>query len=175
LRAQWSASGYETWQSSLTQGGFAMFLSACRHDSVIRRAPMWGCLLVLSALLAQPAAADPGHDSAPTPDHFDRLACYQLVRKEGRMNAWARWEQGYSLEKARAGQFAQGTPVWVVDLVRAWIADAYSWQVTDEQVHQWAAELGNTSDLPSANGLSRHETIAIWMRRIARQCASQDV
>jgi hypothetical protein len=150
-----------------------MFRAGCRHDLVMHRAPIWGCLMLLCALLTQPAAADPGHGSPPAPEAFDLMACYELVRNEGRMIAWARWELGYSLEKTRAGQFAEGTPVWVVDLVKAWIADAYSWQVTDEQVHQWAAELGNTADLPSASGLSRHETIAIWMRRIARQCATQ--
>jgi hypothetical protein len=58
-------------------------------------------------------------------------------------------------------------------MVKTWIADAYSWQVTDEQIYEWAKELGNTDDLPSATGLNRHIQIAIWMRRIVRQCEAE--
>ncbi len=43
-----------------------------------------------------------------------------------------------------------------------------------ELIRQWAAELGSVDDLPSAEGLSVHETIAIWMRRIARRCGERD-
>jgi hypothetical protein len=116
------------------------------------------------------ALADPGHRQGGTPESFNRIACYDLVQNEGRMIAWARWEQGYPMEKTQSGKFAAGTPEWMVSLVQRWINDAYSWQVTDEQIYQWAAELGNTEHLPTASRLSRHETIAIWMRRIARQC-----
>jgi hypothetical protein len=61
----------------------------------------------------------------------------------------------------------------MIDLVQGWIADAYEWRATDEQVLQWARELGNAEDLPHADRLTVSETIAIWMRRIARQCAAQ--
>lgn len=136
----------------------------------VRFAPVWGLLGVLCAIVAQPATADPSYDSGPPPESFTLPACYQLARSEGRMIAWARWEQGFSLEKARSGQFAEGTPDWMIRIVDAWIVDAYSWRVTDDQIYQWAAELGNTDRLPSAQRVSRHETIAIWMRRIASQC-----
>jgi hypothetical protein len=58
--------------------------------------------------------------------------------------------------------------------VQEWIADAYQWRANEEQIRQWAAELGSVDDLPSAERLSVHETIAIWMRRIARQCGEPD-
>lgn len=67
--------------------------------------------------------------TGPVPEEFTRPACYQLVRREGRMIAWARWEEGHSLERTQAGSFAAGTPDWMVRMVETWIADAYSWQV----------------------------------------------
>jgi len=87
------------------------------------------------------------------------------------MIAWARWERQFPLEKTLSGRFPDGTPAWAVDLVGGWITDAYQWRVTDEQVYEWAAELGNVDNLPHADRLSVHETIAIWMRRIGRQCS----
>ena len=89
------------------------------------------------------------------------------------MVAWARWEKRFSLEKIRSAEFGEKTPVWVVNRVQTWITDAYTWEVTDEQVQQWALELGNGEDLPRASGLTVHQTIAIWLRRISRQCDSQ--
>jgi len=62
----------------------------------------------------------------------------------------------------------------VIDLVQGWIADAYQWRATDEQVRQWAAELGSVDNIPSAEALSVHETIAVWLRRIARSCNERD-
>jgi hypothetical protein len=172
--APFEPAGLETRQSSLTQGGHAMSRFIRAVPGAVRSAPLWG-LFALCCTFAVPAAfADPARH-AGMPQSFDRLACYELVQHEGRMIAWARWEQGYSLEKTRSGQFPEGTPDWMVTMVETWITDAYSWQVTDEQVRQWAEELGNTEHLPAANRLSRHETIAIWMRRIARQCAGQPV
>jgi hypothetical protein len=139
--------------------------------ALVRHAPLRGALALACALLGLTAHAD-SEQRRITPA-FDRLACYDLVRHEGRRIAWARWEKGYSLERTRAGHFADGTPAWMLRMLDNWISDAYSWQVTDAQIHEWAAELGNTANLPSTTGLSRHETIAIWMRRIARQCAAQ--
>ena len=138
-----------------------------------RRASLRGAAVLSCALMVPAAFADPGHRQGGTPETFTRVACYDLVQNEGRMIAWARWEQGYTREKTQAGQFAHGTPQWMVNMVQTWISDAYSWQATDEQIFQWAAELGNTEHLPSASRLSRHETIAIWMRRIAKQCAGE--
>jgi hypothetical protein len=131
-------------------------------------------LLLLSCMLAAPlahAGSGRGHDRQP--QQFNLAACYQLVHHEGRMIAWARWEEGFPLEKTRAGEFREDTPAWMIDLVHTWIADAYGWQATDEQVRQWAEELGNTDDLPRATQLTKHETIAIWMRRLARHCDSR--
>jgi hypothetical protein len=86
------------------------------------------------------------------------------------MIAWARWEGRLSRADVQSAKIREGTPPWIVELVQLWIVDAYEWRATDDQVFQWAAELGNTSRLPRASELSKHETIAIWMRRIARQC-----
>jgi hypothetical protein len=129
-------------------------------------------LLALCCLALPLAYADSGPPSERTPPKFDVAACYRLVRYEGRMIAWARWEERVPLAAARAAPFAEGTPGWVVDLLGGWIADAYAWQPTDEQIWQWAAELGNTENLPTVQRLTKHETIAIWLRRIARQCSS---
>jgi hypothetical protein len=128
--------------------------------------------LLVSAAGAPPAQADPeGHDYTTYPQ-FTRLACHELVQDTGRMIAWARWEGRLSREKLQSAKMPESTPPWIIELVQVWIADAYEWRATDDQVFQWAAELGNTDGLPRANQLSEHETIAIWMRRIARQCDS---
>jgi hypothetical protein len=164
-----SKAGLETWQSSLTTGGVAMVRYVCSRACT---ASLWGSLALCCSLLAPAAFADP-EGPRDTPAEFTRMACYDLVQHEGRMIAWGRWEQGFSQERMRSAPFAPNTPEWMVSMVQRWIADAYSWQVTDEQVYQWAAELGNTSDLPQASSLSQHQTIAIWMRRIARECAQQ--
>ena len=149
-------------------------MSSCTPATRFARSPrsLWLHVVVLCCLTLPQAHADSGRPSDRTPPKFDLAACYQLVRYEGRMIAWARWEERVTLEAARSAPFADGTPTWVVDLVGGWIADAYAWQPTDEQIWQWAAELGNTDNLPDAQHLSKHETIAIWLRRIARQCNS---
>lgn len=141
--------------------------------ALVRHAPLCGALALACAVVGPAAHADPGHRQGGTPQSFTRVACYELVRHEGRMIAWARWEQGYSLERTRAGRVAEGAPGWMASMLERWIADAYSWQVTDAQIHEWATELGNMDNLPSASRVSRHETIAIWLRRIARECAAQ--
>ena len=131
------------------------------------------CLLFLACLFAVPAHAGSGRGHDRQPQEFNLVACYQMVQHEGRMIAWARWEEGFSLEKTRSGGFRDGTPMWMVNMIHDWIADAYQWQVTDEQIRQWAEELGDTEGLPSATRLTTHETIAIWMRRLARHCDSR--
>jgi len=131
-------------------------------------------LLLLSSFLAQPRAASARGDDGAPPE-FNAGACYQLVQDAGRLIASARWEKGLSLEKTRSAKFRDVNPVWGNSLVQDWIADAYQWRASDEQVRQWAAELGSVDDLPSAEALSVHETIAIWMRRIARRCGERDV
>jgi hypothetical protein len=163
-----SKAGLETWQSSLTTGGVAMFRFV---GSRMCTASLWGSVALCCSLLAPAAFADP-EGPRDTPAQFTRMACYDLVQHEGRMIAWGRWEQGFSQERMRSAPFAPDTPQWMVSMVQRWIADAYSWQVTDEQIYQWAEELGNTANLPSANRLSPHVTIAIWMRRIAKQCST---
>lgn len=127
-------------------------------------------LCLASLALACTVHAEPARATKRTPEAFDRLACYRMVQHEGRMIAWARWEQRFSEEKTRTGRFAQGTPLWMMEVIDDWIADAYAWRVTNEQVLHWARELGNTDGLPPAEQLSVPETIAIWMRRIARDC-----
>jgi len=141
-----------------------------RSCRAIRTARVWAPMLLSWILMAPLAGAEsaPGHDRAP--QAFNVAACYRLVQHEGRMVAWARWEQGFSLEQMRSGQFGASTPPWIVDMVQAWILDAYAWHATDEQVREWAQELGNTKDLPSTSQLTVHETIAIWMRRMGQQC-----
>lgn len=137
----------------------------------------WNCagiaaaaVLGLAALgaLSPSAYADPGPE--PLPNGFTRPACYGVAYREGRMIAWARWEQKYSLARMREVDFAEGTPAWAMQLVNAWVEDAYTWKATDEQIRRWAQELGDTSFLPRADTLSVHETIAIWMRHLARDC-----
>ena len=118
--------------------------------------------------LAGPVQADP--ESPELPPTYTAPACRSLVMDTGRMIAWARWEKRYPLEKVRFDPYQDGTPAWVIQLVERWVVDAYEWKATDEQVLQWASELGNTQYLPRANQLTAHETIVIWMRRIARQC-----
>jgi hypothetical protein len=139
----------------------------------LRNALIWGPMLLLCTFLAPLAHAESARGHGNVPQTFNVVACYQLVRHEGRMIAWARWEEHFSLEKTRSGQFGEGTPPWIVDTVQAWITDAYTWSATDEQIRQWAEELGNADNLPSASQLSVHETIAIWMRRIGHSCNRQ--
>ena len=115
------------------------------------------------------------HENERPPSEYSAAACYGLVQDAGRGIAWARWEKGLSLEKTRSTPFRADTPTWVIDLVQGWIADAYQWRATDEQVRQWAAELGSVDNMPSAEALSVHETIAVWLRRIARLCNERGV
>ena len=129
--------------------------------------------LLLCALMAhapRPAAA---HGQHSIPLEFNAAACYGLVQDAGRHIAWARWEQGLPVEKTRSAVLRGDTPSWAVDLENDWIGDAYEWRASSEQIQQWAAELGSVDDLPSAQQLSVHETIAIWMRRIGRECAQR--
>jgi len=107
------------------------------------------------------------------PQEFNPAACYGLVQDAGRQIAWARWERGFSVEKTRSAVLRDGTPEWAADLEQDWIGDAYEWHASDEQIRQWAAELGSVDNLPSAEELSVHEAIAIWMRRIGRQCSER--
>ena len=134
---------------------------------------VWALAVLFYAFIATRAHAGSVSEHDAVSRQFSPVACYQLVQQAGRMIAWARWEEGFSLEKMRSGQFREGTPDWMIGLVQDWITDAYQWRATDEQVHQWAAELGNVDDLPGADQLNAHQTIAIWMRRIARQCDGQ--
>jgi len=151
------------------------FFASTRAARCVIRSPglIWAHIILLCCFALPQAYAGSGRAHDRAPQKFNLAACYQLVHHEGRMIAWARWEEHFSLEKTRSAQFAEGTPTWVVDLIQAWIADAYDWRPTDEQIHQWAEELGNAENLPSAQRLTTHETIAIWMRRIARQCDRQ--
>jgi hypothetical protein len=141
-----------------------------RTRPILTAFAVWGIVLACYFILLAPAKADPLPDQARA---FNPVMCYELVQDAGRMIAWARWEQGFSLEKTRSAPFPPDTPIWMLTLVQDWITDAYQWQVTDEQILQWAAELGSTDNLPRATQLSSHETIAIWMRRIARQCSAR--
>lgn len=132
------------------------------------------CAAAIALSIAALGAATPSAYADPEPvalpSEFTRPACYGVAYREGRMIAWARWEQQYSLAKARQVGFAEGTPVWAMQLVNAWVEDAYVWKVTDEQILRWAQELGDISSLPRADKLSVHETIAIWMRHLAMDC-----
>ncbi len=130
--------------------------------------------LVLAIALLAPGFATADPESPPLPVRYSQSACHRLVMDAGRMIAWARWEQRLSLERVRTGPIREGTPDWVVHLVQGWVTDAYQWQPTNEQIHQWARELGSTTFLPRVDQLTKHETIAIWLRRIARACPEQE-
>jgi hypothetical protein len=145
--------------------------SAPRIGSILTACGAWGLVLALHFLAAPAAKAAPPSED----DHaqFTPAVCYELVQDAGRMIAWARWEQHFPLEKTRSAPFPPNTPPWMITLVQDWITDAYQWQATDEQILQWASELGNVDNLPHPAQLSAHETIAIWMRHIARQCSAR--
>ena len=141
-----------------------------RMRPILTACVVWGLVLLCYFVMMAPAKADPVRSDDHTQYQFTAAMCYELVQDAGRMVAWARWEKGFPLDKTRSAPFPANTPPWMVDMVQAWITDAYQWQATDEQILVWASELGNVEDLPHAGQLSVHETIAIWMRRIARQC-----
>jgi hypothetical protein len=121
----------------------------------------------LCAGASQASAQDPG---PPQPLGVDRLVCYRMVQDAGRWVAWARWEQRMPIDVARLRGPANGAPQARARLIDAWMDDAYRWQPTDEQVREWAEELGSAASVPHANELTVHETIAIWLRRTARAC-----
>lgn len=146
-----------------------------RLRPILTAGAVWGLVLLLYFLMLSPAQAEAARTRDDLPRDFTTVGCYQLVQDAGRMIAWARWEQGFTLEKTRSAPFPPDTPVWMLDLVQEWIADAYQWEATDDQILQWATELGNVRDLPHADRLSVHETTAIWLRRIARQCQARKV
>jgi hypothetical protein len=131
--------------------------------------------LLLGVWFAQWPRPAFAHEYVPPPPEFSAVACYGLVEAAGRSIARARWEEHLSLNQTHSARFRPDTPTWVIDLVKGWIDDAYQWRATDQQIRQWAAELGSVEDLPSADALSVPETIAIWMRRIGRQCNERDV
>jgi len=131
-------------------------------------------LFLIGACFTQFPGAAFAHEYQPPPAEFSTVACYGLVEAAGRSIAWARWEKHLSVEKTRSAPFRAHTPTWVIDLVQGWIDDAYQWRATEEQIRQWADELGSVEDLPNADALTVHETIAIWMRRIGRQCNELD-
>jgi hypothetical protein len=155
---------------------YQRYLCAHLHlRPILTACVVWVVVLLLYWVMVAPAKADEMR-GADYPQHqFTPAVCYALVQDAGRMIAWARWEQGFSLEKTRSAPFPEHTPSWMIDLVQDWITDAYQWQATDEQILQWASELGNVQNLPRANQLNSHETIAIWMRHIARQCGARRV
>jgi hypothetical protein len=100
----------------------------------------------------------------------DLGSCYELARDTGRQIAWARWERGISREDIRTAKVAGHLPDATVARIKGWIEEAYSWSPDDKDIYQWAAELGLVEDLPTTATLTKHETIGIWMRRLARQC-----
>lgn len=127
--------------------------------------------LMFLAVLIPTVRAAPEQDDDGVPEVFDTAACYQLVQDTGRMIAWARWELGAPEDRVVV-RFDEDTPEWIVDLTNRWIADAYHWEVTEDQVQQWANDLGDGTS-SRTNELSAPQTIAIWLRRIARQCHEQ--
>lgn len=145
-----------------------MFAATSKRRSRAARSAAIVLSFVALGAVSPSANADP--EPAALPGEFTRPACYGVAYREGRMIAWARWEQKYSLAKLRQIGFAEGTPAWAMELVNAWVEDAYVWKATDEQIQRWAQELGDASFLPKADKLSVHETIAIWMRRLALDC-----
>lgn len=125
-------------------------------------------LLLAASLPAASAAPDRG---AALPQEFDAAACQQLVLDTGRMIAWVRWELG-APEHSVVVQFEEQTPDWIIALTDRWMADAYHWQATDDQVRE---ALGDDTAASRAEELTTPQTIAVWMRRIARTCREQHV
>lgn len=123
--------------------------------------------LILIAAASATCAQDVARQSA---ERVDRLACYRMVQSAARWVAWARWEEGLSVEAARSRNPSRGETEPKARLIDAWIDDAYQWRATDDQVREWAMELGSAADVPHADELNVHETIAIWLRRVARGC-----
>jgi hypothetical protein len=123
---------------------------------------------VFAAMQAAHAQTEPGTNGLP--EEFDTAACHALAQEAGGMIAWARWEQNIAEEVVSTVEFHEDTPGWVVGLVNHWIDDAYHWKITDEQLNQWAHELGVEAPAVRSDQLTKHQTIAIWLRRIARQC-----
>ena len=141
--------------------------------ATLSKATLCGYLLSLCFLGSPQVYADPEIALDRAAQKFELSACYKLVQFEGRMIAWARWEQGLSKSQMRSAEFRAGTPFWIIELVDHWISDAYKWQATDAHILQWARELGSVEDLPRPQDLTTPETIAIWMRRIAQHCDRQ--
>lgn len=129
---------------------------------------------VLSLLPAVTARADPARGDQRLPASFDRPACYWVAQSAGRGIARARWELHQPEAKIRSAPLPQHTPDWIVAVVGDWITDAYRWTPTDADVRAWAEELGNAADVPPAAQLTVSETIAIWMRRIGRDCDARE-
>ncbi|MCC7547623.1 MAG: hypothetical protein IT532_07645 [Burkholderiales bacterium] len=125
-------------------------------------------------LLTGLSEADDGSRRRGLLEHFDRPACYQVAQSAGRSIARARWEQHYPEAKLRSASLPQGTPEWIVAVVDDWITDAYRWVPTDGDVRAWAGELGDATAVPTAAQLSVPETIAIWMRRLGRDCDARE-
>jgi hypothetical protein len=69
-------------------------------------------------------------------------------------------------------QFEEQTPDWIIALTDRWMADAYHWEPTDDQVRE---ALGDDTAASRAEELTTPQTIAVWMRRIARTCREQHV
>jgi hypothetical protein len=159
-------------QASLHASAPQRSIERARHN--MRNATI-GLTFLVGFCLPQCAPIAFAHTNAPLPPEYSAPACYSLVEGAGRAIAWARWEKHLSREKTRSAPFRPNTPAWVIDLVKGWIDAAYEWRATDQQIRQWAAELGSVEDLPSADALSMYEKIAIWMRRIGRQCAELDL
>ena len=144
--------------------------TAVSGESRIRQAlstPSLLAILLTTVLIADAGAASETRDEV-APPVFDAAACYQLVNDTGRKIAWARWELG-APEDNVVVRFDDDTPEWIVDLTQRWIEDAYHWQVTEEQVRQ----LDGASWLSASPELTTPQTIALWLRRIARQCSEQ--
>jgi len=155
-----------------TAGGAAQFgSSTCGGRWIRNTAILLGLLLSPCTFQLARAAAERGQEAAPM--EFSVAACYQLVRNAGRQIAWARWEREFPVERTRAAVLREATTEWTIELEQKWISDAYEWRASDEQIRQWAAELGSVEDLPSAEQLSVHESIAIWLRRIGRECGER--
>lgn len=140
-----------------------------------RRHPLlWSLAGLLLILAVWPSPGRPDREATLVSPTYSQPACFELVGDTGRLIAWARWQGNLSFDKVRNVSFEDGTPEWIVGRVRHWIVDAYTWQPTDDQVLQWAEELGSTQWLPRASQLTDHESIAIWLRRIARGCGPDE-
>ena len=97
------------------------------------------------------------HDGTPPPEF--NAVCYQLVQEAGPDRLGTLGERFHG-GKNRSAKFRDDTPGMGGRPGAGWIADAYQWRASDEQIRQWAASWFSRRPA-KRGGLSVHEAIAV--------------